>query len=94
VKKELTEDDFRKVKMGINIGNLEEHSGSVLEAGLFPADTDPLKMQTCYWLRYQVMGEQEERKESIVSFDSSTNDNGQLRINLNCTIRKEFSVSS
>ena len=49
--------------MSICIGNLEEHSGTVVDISLFPAEIDPLKTQTCYWIKYDFMGQTVEKRE-------------------------------
>lgn len=76
VPKELTAEDFEKLKLQILISNLEEHTGTVFDAGLFPTNTDPKKMQTNYWLSYTFMGESVDLRDKMMNFESSTNDNG------------------
>ena len=72
MKRELTAEDFTKVKMSVTIGNLEEHTGTVFDASLFPPEVDPLLTQTCYWVKYELMGDVKEDREHKLGFDAST----------------------
>jgi hypothetical protein len=60
---------------------------------MFPPDTEPSKIQTNYWIKYNLLGEEVEEKLKVSSFDSATTENEEVRLNLDVNINKTFNVS-